>query len=143
MVEFIVEFTFSGDNQTQFWTIHADGIKKLGGIGVNLIFPDKDVLKYGVQLQFVTTNNESKYEAILTSVRLAKTLRVKSLVLKNDSKLIVVQVNHEYEGKEERLQKYQKLAIHMANHFDKIMFVQVLREENSEVDEVAWIAMSK
>ena len=143
MVEFIVEFTFSGDNQTQFWTIHADGIKELGGIGVNLIFPDKDVLKYGVQLQFVTTNNEAKYEAILTSVRLAKTLRVKSLVLKNDSKLIVVQVNHEYEGKEERLQKYQKLAIHMANHFDKIMFVQVLREENSEVDEVAWIAMSK
>jgi len=64
-------------------------------------------------------------------------------VLKNDSKLIVVQVNHEYEGKEERMQKYQKLAIHMANHFDKIMFVQVLREENSEVDEVAWIAMSK
>ena len=24
LAEFIVEFTFSGDDQTQFWTIHAD-----------------------------------------------------------------------------------------------------------------------
>ena len=31
----------------------------------------------------------------------------------------------------------------MANHFDQIKFVQVLREENLEADEVAQIASSK
>ena len=41
------------------------------------------------------------------------------------------------------MQKYQRLAIQMANHFDKIKFVQVPREENSKADEVAQIASSK
>ena len=67
----------------------------MGDIGVILISLDKDVLKYGVQLQFPTTNNEAKYEAILTNLRLAKTLGIKSLVVKSDFKLIIVQVNHE------------------------------------------------
>ena len=54
-----------------------------------MIFPDKDVLKYGVQLQFPAINNEAEYEAILTSLRLVKALGVKSLVVISDSKLIV------------------------------------------------------
>ena len=43
-----------------------------------MISPDKDVLKYGVQLQFLATNNEAKYEAILTCLRLAKALGIKT-----------------------------------------------------------------
>ena len=31
----------------------------------------------------------------------------------------------------------------MTSHFDEIKFIQVPKEENSEVDEVAWIASSK
>ena len=31
----------------------------------------------------------------------------------------------------------------MTSHFDEIKFIQVPKEENSEVDEVAWIAASK
>ena len=38
---------------------------------------------------------------ILTSLRLAKAIGVKNLVIKSDSKLIVGQVNHECEAKEE------------------------------------------
>ena len=88
-------------------------------------------------------NNEAEYEVILTSFRLAKALGVKSLVIKSFLKHIIRQVNHKYEAKEEQMQKYQRLAIQMANHFDKIKFVQVPREENSKADEVAQIASSK
>lgn len=70
-------------------------------MGVIIISPDKDVLNYGVQLQFTTTNNGAKYEAILTSLRLTKALGVKNLVIKRNSKLIVGQVNHECEAKKE------------------------------------------
>ena len=66
-----------------------------------MISPNKDVLKYGVQLQFPATNNEAEYEAILTSLRLAKAIGEKNSVIKSDSKLIVGQVNHECEAKEE------------------------------------------
>ena len=41
------------------------------------------------------------------------------------------------------MQKYQRLAIQMANHFDEIKFIHLPREENSKVDEVAQIALSK
>ena len=88
-----------------------------------MISSNKDILKYGVQLQFPTTNNEVEYEEILTSLRLAKDLGVKSLVIKSDSKLIIRKMNHEYEAKEEWMQKYQRLAIQMANHFDEIKFL--------------------
>ena len=38
--------------------IHADGsfVKELGGVGVIMISPNKDILKYGVQLQFPTVD---------------------------------------------------------------------------------------
>ena len=68
--------------------------------------PEKDVLKYGVQLQFPATNNEAKYEAILTSLRIARALGIKNLRLRIDSKLIVGQITNEYEVKEERMKKY-------------------------------------
>ena len=45
--------------------------------------------------------------------------------------------------KQKRKQRYHRLAIQMANHFDKVKFVQVPREKNSKVDEVARIALSK
>ena len=66
-----------------------------------MISSDKNVLKYGVQLQFRATNNKAEYEAILTSLRLAKAIGIKNLVIKSKSKLIVGQVNHECEAKEE------------------------------------------
>ena len=66
-----------------------------------MISPDKDILKYGVQLQFPTTNNEAEYKVVLTSLRLDKALGIKNLVIKSDSKLIVGQVNHKCEAKEE------------------------------------------
>ena len=64
-------------------------------------------------------------------------------MIKSDSKLIVEKVNHEYEAKKEQMQKYQRLAIQMIGHFDETKFIQVPKEENSEVDKVAWIASSK
>ena len=36
--------------------------------------PENKILQYGVQLQFLTTNNEAEYEAILASLRVARAL---------------------------------------------------------------------
>ena len=60
--------------------MYADGssVTGLGGVGVLVSSPKKDVLKYGVQLQFPATNNEVEYEAIITSLRIAKALGVKN-----------------------------------------------------------------
>ena len=39
-------------------------------------------MKYGVQLQFPTINNEVEYEAILTRLRLTKSMEAKKVLLK-------------------------------------------------------------
>ena len=51
-------------------------------------------------------NNEAKYEAILTRLRIVKALGVKNLKLRTDFKLIVGQKTNEYKEKEERIQRY-------------------------------------
>ena len=78
-------------------TISTDGsfVAGLEGIGIIMTSPKKDVLKYGVQLQFPSTNNEVEYEAIFASLRIAKALRIKNLKLRIDSKLIVRQMKKE------------------------------------------------
>ena len=50
LADYITDFTFSSDDQTQLWTVHTNGsfVKELEGIGVVMISLDKDVLKYGV-----------------------------------------------------------------------------------------------
>ena len=48
--------------------IQTDGssAQKKGGVRAIITTPDGEVLKYGVQLKFPATNNEAKYEGILT-----------------------------------------------------------------------------
>ena len=98
LADFIAEFTLLGpDQEAKYLTISTDGsfVAGLGGIGIIMTSPKKDVLKYGVQLQFPATNNEVEYEAVLASLRIAKALGIKNLKLRIDSKLIIGQMKKE------------------------------------------------
>ena len=99
---FITKFTLLGfDPKAEYWAMYADGssVTRLEGVGVTVSSPEKDIFKYGVQLQFPIANNEAEYESILTNLRIAKALGVKNLKLKIDSKLIVRQITNKYEVK--------------------------------------------
>ena len=82
----------------------------IGGVGVILLSPEKDIIKYGVKLQFPLTNNEVEYEAILMGLWVAKALGVRNLKLNSDSKLVTGQINREYEAKEDRVKRYLALT---------------------------------
>ena len=70
-------------------------------------------------------NNEAEYEAILTSLRIAKALGIKNLKSRTDSKLIVGQITNEYEAKEERMKRFLKLMTQLNDKFDDIKFEQI------------------
>ena len=129
LVDFIVEFTLPDENnltnETERWTIQIDGssAQNRGGVGVVIATPDREVLKYGVQLKFLATNNEAEYKGILTRLRLGKALGVENLLVQSDSKLVIGQILEEYEAKEERMQKYLRLTKHLTQKFDKVEFV--------------------
>ena len=59
--------------------------QKREGVGVVIITPDGEVLKYGIQMKFPATNNKVEYEGILMGLRLGKALRAKNLLIQNDS----------------------------------------------------------
>ena len=93
-----MEFTLlNPDQEAKYWTIYSDGSSdtRLEGVGVIIMSPENDVLKYGVQLQFQATNNEAEYEAVIASLKVAKALGVKNLRLRTDSKLIVAKITNE------------------------------------------------
>ena len=119
--------------------INTDGssIQKGGGVGIVITSPEKDVLKYGVQLKFPITNNEAKYEALLTGLRIARALGAEKIVLKSDSQLVIGQVRGDFEVKETRMQKYLKLVNQLVSTFLHTEFVQIPRDQNTKADEVA------
>lgn len=80
--------------------INRSFTQKRGMAGVIIITLEGDVLKYKVLLQFPVTNNDAEYEAILTGLRVVKVLGAKIALLKRDSKLVIGQVNEEFEAKE-------------------------------------------
>jgi hypothetical protein len=45
--------------------------------GVVLIPPKGDILKYDIQLEFLAINNITEYDGLVTSLRLAKDLRIR------------------------------------------------------------------
>ena len=75
-----------------------------------------------MQLQFPTTNNEVEYKTILTRLKVEKALGARNLLLQSDSKLVIRQINGEYEAKEDRMQKYLRLMYYLTQEFDKVDF---------------------
>ena len=141
MADFIAEFTTPKDanSQEDLWTINTDrsSTQKRGGAGIVITSPEKDVLKYGVQLKFPITNNEAEYEALLTGLRIARALRAEKIMLKSDSQLVIGQVRGDFEAKETRMQKYLKLVNKLVSTFLHTEFVQIPRDQNTKADEVA------
>ena len=63
-----------------------------GGVDVVLQSPKGDCLEYAVGLQFLATNKEAEYEALIKGLDLAMALWAESLVVQGDSQLIIGQV---------------------------------------------------
>ena len=147
LADFIIEFTYpykEEDPPMETWMVQIDGsaTKKVGGVGVVLISPEKEILKYAVRLQFPATNNEVEYKALLIWLSLAKALGARNLIVQVDSKLIIGQVKEDYEAKEERMQKYLKIVQRLSQHFNSLDFVQIPQAKNAKADFLARLASS-
>jgi hypothetical protein len=95
LTNFIAEWTESDlwgiDELPDYWVLHFDGSYTLkgAGAGVVLIPPEGDILKYVIQFEFSATNNITEYDGLVTSLRLAKQLGIRRLLIRGDSQLVV------------------------------------------------------
>jgi hypothetical protein len=60
------------------WVMYFDGSFTLKGAGANIVLipPEGDILKYAIQLEFLTTNNITEYKGLVNGLQLAKDLGI-------------------------------------------------------------------
>ena len=87
-------------------------------------------------LDFLTTNNEAEYEALMAGLDLAKVARATSMVVYCDSQVVISQVNRDYKCKGEMMKKYLEQVRKQVGDL-QAKFFQIPREENEQVDHLA------
>ena len=59
-----------------------------------------------IRLDFLTTNNEAEYEALVAGLNLARAAGATSVAIYYDSQVITNQINGDYKCKSERMKLY-------------------------------------
>ena len=72
-------------------------------VGVILITPKKLVMEKSLQL---ATSNEVEYEALLAGMAMVNKLKGEVIEVYSDSRLVMGQVNGEFEARDECMQRY-------------------------------------
>ena len=129
----------------EYWVLNFDGASKTNSSGAGLVLqsPEGFIVEYAIKLDFPTTNNEAEYEALIAGLGLAKVLKVENLKVYGDSKLVVSQVNGEFEAREEVMVKYLRLVKAMMTQFEECQVEYVPREENTKADALSKFASSE
>jgi ribonuclease HI len=63
------------------WVAYVDSssANQKSGVGVTLASPDGESFRYAIKLDFVTTNNEAEYEAVLAGLSIAREMGAKNV----------------------------------------------------------------
>ncbi|GJY31912.1 reverse transcriptase domain-containing protein [Tanacetum coccineum] len=89
-----------------------------------------------VPMNFPSTNNEAKYEALLAGLRIAEKIKVRALKVMADSKLEEEDIPRNQNQKADVLSKLASVAF---NHLTKEVLVEVLNTKSVDVQEVNMI----
>ena len=89
--------------------------------------PEKDKIECMIRLDFPTTNNEAKYEALVAGLDLAKVADAENMIMHYDSQVITSQINGDYECRNKRMKKYLEKVKNRIDSLE-VKFVQIPRE---------------
>ncbi|XP_075087569.1 uncharacterized protein LOC142169585 [Nicotiana tabacum] len=131
---------FTGANPGT-WTLFTDGSSNVkgAGLGIILIPPSGESIRQAIKY-YPITNNEAEYEAVITGLEIARELSIEQIMIKNDSQLVVNQMQGTYTTREARMQQYLEKARELVRQFQSWKIVQIPREENAEADTLANLA---
>ena len=74
----------------QWWTLHVDEASKVSGSGIGLLLQSstEELIEQVIHINFLSSNNEAKYEVVLAKLDLALMLVITKLEIRSDSQLI-------------------------------------------------------
>ena len=68
-------------------------------MGLVLVSPEKITIEKSLRLNFLATNNEAEYEALLVGMAMVQKMGGKAMEIFSDSRLVVGQVKGELEAR--------------------------------------------
>jgi ribonuclease HI len=116
----------------EHWIMYFNGALNLegAGAGVLLISPQGEQLKYVLKIHYKASNNGAEYEALIHGLRIAVSLGIKQLLAFGDSKVVIEQVNKEWDCVKDTMDAYCAEIHILEGHFEGIEFQHVRRNKN-------------
>jgi ribonuclease HI len=116
--------------------MYFDGALNLegAGTGVLLISPQGEQLKYVLQIHYKASNNGAEYEALIHRLHIAVSLDIKRLLAFGDSKVVIEQVNKEWDCVKDTMDAYCTEICKLEGHFEGIEFQHIPRNNNLAAD---------
>jgi ribonuclease HI len=120
----------------EHWIMYFDDALNLEGTraGVLLISPQGEQLKYVLQIHYKASNSGAKYEAPIRGLHIAVSLGINRLLAYGDSKVIIEQVNKEWDCVKDTMDAYCAEIRKLEDHFEGIEFQHVPRNSNVVTD---------
>jgi ribonuclease HI len=80
--------------------VYVDGssANQMSGIGVTLTSPEGAKFQYAIKLDFVTTNNDAEYEAILARLSIARKMGASNVEIWSDSQVVMGHIQGQFEA---------------------------------------------
>jgi hypothetical protein len=108
----------------EHWIMYFDSALNLegAGAGVLLISPQREQLKYVLQIHYKASNNGVEYEALIHGLRIAVSLGIKRLLAFGDSKVIIEQVSKEWDCVKDTMDACCAKICKLEGHIEGIEF---------------------
>ncbi|XP_071740833.1 uncharacterized protein [Rutidosis leptorrhynchoides] len=128
--------------ESEEWKLYTDGASSSDGSGAGLMLvnPEGKEFTYALRFEFVTTNNEAEYEALLAGLRMAKELKILHLRAFVDSQLVSNQIRGTFEAKQPTIQKYLSKVKELIESFKSFDIEHVRRSQNKKADALSKLA---
>jgi ribonuclease HI len=147
LTDFVVDWTSPTHNPGEEiltpWVVQCDGAWCHKGVGISTVVtsPTGVVIRYAARLVFAndehSTNNTTKYDALLLDLRKMKALGQQTFIIKTDSKVIQEHIEKESEARNPVLMKYLEKVREIERHFKGYSVQHIPRDDNIEADKLA------
>ena len=129
----------------QTWVLFVDGSSDKRNAGARIVIegPGGFTVDHYLQFKFRASNNQAEYEALIVGLRLAKDLGARRLKCNTDSRLVVGQVQGEYQVKDDLLLQYYHKMVEAMKEFEEVIIHHIPRAENARVDRLSKLAEGK
>jgi ribonuclease HI len=113
--------------QPEHWIMYFDDALNLegAGAGVFLIAPQGEPLKCVLQIHYKASSNGAEYEALIHGLRIVVSLGIKRLLAFGNSKVVIEQVNKEWDCVKDTMDAYCAKIRKLEGHFEGIEFQHV------------------